>query len=202
VLEEDGEVVLWRGFVPLAEASKLTQELVSTLAWHSETISMFGRQIEVPRLVCWYGDPGAVYRYSGVAHQPLPWLPVLSALRERVEQATGETFNSVLANLYRNGQDSMGWHADNEPELGPQPQIASLNFGATRRFRLQHRKTKRVVSVALASGDLLFMAGDTQKYWRHSVPKERDVDAPRVNLTFRRIVRAPSSRNNPLPQHR
>lgn len=188
VLDEDGQALLWRAFVASDEAAAITAELISSLAWRTESIKMFARDVPVPRLVSWYGDPGAVYRYSGVIHEPLAWPPLLSYLRERVEEATQAGFNSVLANLYRDGNDSMGWHADNEPELGPQPKIASLSFGATRRFRMQQRKTKRLVSVALASGDLLYMSGGMQKHWRHSVPKERQVDAPRVNLTFRRIV--------------
>lgn len=189
VVDNDGQTLLWPAFIAPAEAEELTERLIASLAWHTESIAMFGRDVAVPRLVCWYGDSGAVYRYSGVTHQPLPWTPELADLRQGVQSATAAEFNSVLANLYRDGNDSMGWHADNEPELGKQPNIASLSFGATRTFRLQHRKSKRIVTVPLASGDLLFMTGDTQKYWRHSVPKEPKIISPRVNLTFREIVR-------------
>ncbi len=196
VVDDDGQTYLWREFIAPAEAEKVTADLIASLAWHKEAIAMFGRYVAVPRLVCWYGDPGAVYRYSGVVHEPLPWIPVLANLRERVQTATDADFNSVLANLYRDGNDSMGWHADNEKELGKQPSIASLSLGATRMFRLQHRRSKRVVNIPLASGDLLFMTGETQKHWRHSVPKERDVKASRVNLTFRKIVRTDNARHS------
>lgn len=141
-----------------------------------------------PRLEAWYGDAGASYSYSGLAHEPLPWTPELQRLRERVEVAAGTTFNSVLANLYRDGNDSNGWHADDESELGEQPVIASLSLGAARRFLLRHRASVERVEVVLEAGSLLLMRGKTQQCWKHSVPKQRTVHAPRINLTFRRVV--------------
>lgn len=165
--------------------------LERSLAWREESIQLFGRRYRQPRLLAWYGDAGASYRYSGVVHEPLPWLPELERLRRRVERLTGARFNSMLANLYRHERDSMGLHADDEPELGPRPVIASLSFGQTRTLRLRHRQRGdlKPVRLPLTSGSLLVMRGDTQRYWKHEVPKERSPCGPRVNLTFRRVER-------------
>lgn len=166
--------------------------LQRSLAWREESIQLFGKRYRQPRLLAWYGDAGASYRYSGVLHEPLPWLPELEGLRRRVEHLTGARFNSMLANLYRHERDSMGLHADDEPELGPRPVIASLSFGQTRTFRLRHRQRGdlKPVRLPLTSGSLLVMRGDTQRYWKHEVPKERSPCGPRINLTFRRVERA------------
>lgn len=163
--------------------------LAEDLAWRSETITLFGKTMLQPRLLAWYGDPDAHYRYSGKTHTPLPWTDHLLALKARVEDATGARFNSVLANLYRDHSDSMGLHADDEPELGAQPVIASLSLGATRVFRLKHRHDRRVapLKLPLVSGSLLVMAGDTQQNWKHEVPKQRVPCGPRINLTFRYV---------------
>lgn len=146
-----------------------------------------GRQVLQPRLTAWYGD--AAYTYSGVTLEPLPWTPLLAMLRDRLIADVGERFNSVLCNLYRTGADSMGLHADDERELGPNPVIASVSVGATRRLVLRHKRRKAApVILDLTSGSLLVMGPATQTFWRHAVPKDPRVVAPRVNLTFRRIV--------------
>lgn len=140
---------------------------------------------------CWIGDSGACYRYSGVRHEPVPWPEVLQPLRDRLIRETGIRFNSVLANLYRNGHDCMGWHSDDEPELGKQPVIASLSLGATRRFVFKHRREPaRKLALELPHGSLLVMHGDTQATWRHALPRTRKPVGPRINLTFRRILSA------------
>jgi alkylated DNA repair dioxygenase AlkB len=148
-----------------------------------------------PRLTAWYGDATARYSYSGLDLTPQPWTPALLALRTQVEQATGVTFNSVLLNLYRTGQDSMGWHADDEPELGPEPVIASISLGATRRFRLRPRHSQQLphapLGLDLPSGSLLVMRGTTQQHWQHAVPKTARPVGPRLNLTFRTIHAQP-----------
>jgi alkylated DNA repair dioxygenase AlkB len=143
----------------------------------------------VPRLVAWHGDPGTAYTYSGTLHEPLPWTPVLQSIRDRVQGLTGHSFNSVLLNRYRDGRDGMGWHADDERELGRDPVIASVSLGATRRFKLRHRRLREAVAtIGLAHGDLLLMAGPTQHAYVHAVPKTtRPVDE-RVNLTFRLLL--------------
>ncbi len=150
---------------------------------------MFGRLVDSPRLSCWMGDPQAAYRYSGVRFTPVPWLPALAAVRERLQLETGHAFNSVLLNRYRDGRDCMGWHSDDEPELGPQPLIASLSLGATRRFLLKHRARPEVrACVELQHGDLLLMGGDTQRHYRHALPRTARPVGERINLTFRQIL--------------
>lgn len=176
-------------FLSPAEATALLQELTDTVAWQQQPIMLFGKSVLQPRLTAWYGDPAAAYAYSGLRLEPLPWMPALLALRQRVEAATGSRFNSVLLNLYRDGQDSMGWHADDEPELGPVPVIASVSLGATRRFRLRPQPRRGLshapVALDLPSGSLLLMQGTTQHYWQHAVPKTARPLGPRLNLTFR-----------------
>jgi alkylated DNA repair dioxygenase AlkB len=148
-----------------------------------------GREVREPRLVAWVGDPGAAYTYSGRRNEPMPWTAPLSALRARLEAQTGQRFNSVLLNLYRDGSDSMGLHADREPELGPEPFIASLSLGTTRRFVLKRRCAPRErLVLPLGRGDLLLMGGTLQHHYRHGVPKEPAVSAPRINLTFCLII--------------
>jgi alkylated DNA repair dioxygenase AlkB len=161
--------------------------LLAELAWEQESISIAGRTVLVPRLVCWYGDASARYRYSGVDHQPLPWTGTLSEIRMLVESRVGAPFNSVLGNYYRGGSDSMGWHADKEAELGINPTIASLSLGVSRRFLLRHNRTHEQCELKLAHGSLLMMAGSLQHHWRHCVPKTRAAEDPRINLTFRYI---------------
>jgi alkylated DNA repair dioxygenase AlkB len=143
----------------------------------------------VPRLSAWYGDAGAVYTYSGLRLEPLPWTPVLLEIKQATERLSGTRFNSVLLNLYRDGQDSMGWHSDDEPELGPEPVIASVSLGALRRFVFQHKKRRWRIALDLEPGSVLLMAGATQHHWRHALPKTRRPVAPRINLTFRTILR-------------
>jgi len=174
-------------FTP-AEADELFADLRDGISWRQEEVVIFGRARLVPRLVAWHGDPGARYTYSGVAHEPLPWTPVLQAVRSRVESLSGHRYNSVLLNLYRDGRDGMGWHADDEPELGRDPVIASVSLGATRRFRLRHRRRRDTVPLDLGHGSLLLMQGPTQHHWVHAVPKTSRPVGERINLTFRRVA--------------
>ena len=149
---------------------------------------MFGKKLPVPRLSAWYGDPGSVYSYSNIRLDPKPWFAALTDVRVKVETLSGSTFNSVLLNLYRNGNDSMGWHSDDEPELGARPTIASLSLGATRKFHLRRRDDHKVRrSLDLHHGDLVVMAGPTQAKWAHHVPKTAKPVGVRLNLTFRTI---------------
>jgi len=188
----DAEVLLDPQFLPPAVAAGLLSELTNTIAWQQEPIMLFGKAVMQPRLTAWHGDPAARYQYSGLTMEPQPWVPALQQLRQQVEVATGTQFNSVLLNLYRTGRDSMGWHADNEPELGPTPVIASISLGHTRRFRLRPRDSQRTphkpVSLDLPSGSLLVMRGLTQQYWLHAVPKTARLVGPRLNLTFRYVT--------------
>ena len=137
----------------------------------------------------WHGDPGTRYTYSGITLDTCPWTPLLARLRQDIEAITGYCYNSVLLNLYRDQHDSVGWHSDNERELGRAPVIASLSLGATRSFRLRHRERLHApLTISLTDGSLLLMAGETQRNWQHAVPKETREKGPRINLTFRRIV--------------
>lgn len=165
--------------------------LVGELPLAPETYRMGSRAVQSPRLVSWHGEPGTGYAYSGVSHEPTPWTAALGELRTLVENTTGLRFNSVLANLYRDGSDSMGWHADREPEIGPTPDdrwIASLSFGARRRFVLKHRRSAVRHVFELGAGDLLVMRGTVQDHFRHALPKTRRPVGPRLNLTFRHVV--------------
>ena len=171
-----------------AEADLLFRNLQATIAWEVHRIRLFGREIDSPRLSCWIGDTGASYTYSGTRFAPQPWPPALSAVRERISAIAGERFNSVLANLYRDGDDAMGWHSDDELELGAQPIIASLSLGGSRRFLFKHRSDPATkLALGLANGSLLLMSGDTQRNYRHALPRTRRPVAARINLTFRRI---------------
>lgn len=180
------------GWLAPAEADVLYGALMAQVAWETHRIRMFGRMVDSPRLSCWIGDPGASYVYSRVRFEPRPWPAALAALRPRVDAAAGVAMNSVLANLYRNGQDAMGWHSDDEPELGPRPVIASLSLGGTRRFAFRHRHDPaRKATIELPHGSLLLMAGDTQAEWKHALPRTAKPVPARINLTFRRILPSP-----------
>ena len=176
-------------FMSSAAADRWLQILLSELAWRRDSISLFGRRHGLPRLHCWYADSGLRYRWSGLDMEPVPWPPALMDLRSRVEGEAGVLFNSALANLYRDGNDSMGWHADDEPELGERPVIASLSLGAPRAFRLRHKAGRyEPRTIELEPGSLLLMAGDTQCNWQHSVPRRKRVADARINLTFRHTL--------------
>ena len=176
-------------FLRCESADLLFRALLEAVRWTQPRIRIAGKTINSPRLAAWYGDPGTVYSYSGLVNKPLPWLVELSDLRCRVEKETDCRFNSVLLNLYRDGQDSMGWHSDNEKELGNCPVIASVSLGEVRRFVLRHKKRKAlpVQALGLAHGSLLLMRGTTQQYWRHAVPRTRREVGQRINLTFRNV---------------
>jgi alkylated DNA repair dioxygenase AlkB len=184
------ELALWPQWLAPSEADDLLADLLATVPWETHRIRIYGREVDSPRLSCWIGDPAATYVYSRTRFQPHPWTPSLAALRERVEQACGARFNSVLANLYRDGRDAMGWHSDDEPELGGRPVIASLSLGAVRRFRFKPRQggTRHDIhAIELGHGGLLRMAGDTQRLYKHDVPRTSATVGARINLTFRWI---------------
>lgn len=188
----DGELLwaehFWQEVADDGEADEVFGRLHAQVAWRQEYITIYGKRQPQPRLTAWYGDEGATYCYSGLILKPRPWLPILQNLKAQVEAAAQTRFNSVLLNLYRTGQDGMGWHSDNEPELGRNPAIASLSFGAARRFVMRHcdrHDTK--VELSLNHGSLVVMKGKTQHHWQHQVPKTVKPVGPRINLTFRLI---------------
>ena len=173
---------------PPAQADALFAELDGEIPWQRHRLKLFGREVDAPRLSCWIGDADASYVYSRVRFEPVPWTPTVAQLRDDLAARVGVRFNSVLANLYRDGRDSVGWHSDDEPELGATPVIASLSFGATRTFRLRSRANRKsALSLDLAHGSLLVMAGDTQRLYQHALPKRVGVTLPRINFTFRCI---------------
>ncbi len=185
---EDGALLHHERWLPPEVASAAFTELRAATPWRAEQIRIAGRLIPVPRRTAWYGDPGATYVYSGLRNEPLPWTPLLTELRDAVIAAAGAPFNSVLINHYRDGRDSMGWHADDEPELGRDPVIASLSLGAPRRFVLRHATQRgRSMAFLLGDGALLVMAGATQHHYRHAVPKTAEA-GERINLTFRQVL--------------
>jgi alkylated DNA repair dioxygenase AlkB len=200
LLAHDGSAVLHEGVWSRDEAQALVETLRATLAWESRRLFIFGRWVSEPRRSAWYGDPGARYHYSGTRLEPLPWTAELERVRHVAHRCAAAAvaaggaaapFNSVLANLYRDGNDTMGWHADDEPELGPAPVIASVSLGAERRFDLRHRETRETVRTVLPSGSVLVMSGATQRHWVHAVPRQARVRDARINLTYRTIVGTP-----------
>jgi len=166
----------------------LLNELMTQVVWQQDALILFGKTHMLPRLHQWYGDNGTVYKWSGIEMQPQPWFPRLAELRCAIESHTRTLFNCVLINLYRDGRDSMGWHADDEAVLGEQPVIASISLGAERDLLLRRRGTRnRSQCVRLNHGSLLIMAGDTQRNWQHALPRRKLVDGARINLAFRYI---------------
>jgi alkylated DNA repair dioxygenase AlkB len=183
---ENGELLLFERVLSPEESTAIFAQLIRNIDWKTETLFLFGRHIQVPRLTAWYGD--AAYTYSGLRHKPKKWLPILKKLRNLVQYHTGENFNSVLLNQYRGGSDSMSWHSDNEQELGQNPIIASLSFGGSRRFRLRNTTHKnQTLSIDLRDASLLIMGGSLQHNWQHALPKTKRPAPPRINLTFRNI---------------
>tara|TARA_R110000772_G_C13250329_1_gene434482 strand:+ start:583 stop:1197 length:615 start_codon:yes stop_codon:yes gene_type:complete len=183
-----GNLSCYRDWLSPSECHHYFQLFSKELSWQSETLLMAGKKVQSPRLVSWYGDKDAQYRYSGTSYIAQAWHPALSELKDKLITDFSAQINSVLANLYRNGRDSVGWHADSEPELGKQPLIFSLSLGASRYFdyRLKNNSSSRQ-RIELHAGTLLIMKGSFQQYWQHQVPKQLRIQEPRINLTFRYI---------------
>ncbi|MBC8752064.1 MULTISPECIES: alpha-ketoglutarate-dependent dioxygenase AlkB family protein [Paraburkholderia] len=171
-----------------ADAERLLARLIDEVQWRQDMMGTPAGRVALPRLTAWQGERDAVYVYSGIRNVPQVWTPAVAELKSAVEATSGARFNSVLLNRYRSGADSMGWHADREPELGGQPVIASVSLGVARRFDLRHNRSGVVQSFSLKGGSLLVMKGDTQAQWRHRVPKEPRVSGERINLTFRWVT--------------
>ena len=181
-------VTLDRGWLQPAEATALFETLLASTPWESHRIRVYGRWRDAPRLSCWMGDPDAVYVYSGSRFEPHPWPSALVPLRARLERELDGVFNSVLANLYRDGKDRLGFHRDSEAELGPTPLIVSVSLGATRRFRFRSRDGAQSLGLDLSHGSLLVMSGQTQQCYQHAIPPSARATGPRINLTFRRVI--------------
>jgi len=189
-LADGARVTLEDRWLAPAEERALFQILLEQVPWQEKTIRIAGRQILQPRLTAWYGDESAVYTYSGLRNVPMPWIPSLFEQKARLERELSTPFNGALLNFYRSGNDSMGFHADNEPELGVNPVVASISLGTPRRFVLRHRRSKdERLDLDLPGGSLLVMSGTTQHHFRHALPKQPD-KGQRINLTFRRVLSA------------
>lgn len=185
----DGECYLREHFLSALRADRFFETIYQTAEWQQPRVNMFGKSVGSPRLAAWYGNPDAVYTYSGLVNTPLPWFATLQKLRSQVEAYTGARFNSVLLNLYRSGDDAMGWHADDESELAQDAAIASLSLGASRRFLMRHKRRQNGtrMNLTLHHGSLLVMLGETQRHWQHAVPRTRKAVGARINLTFRLV---------------
>jgi alkylated DNA repair dioxygenase AlkB len=184
----DGDIVRHADVFEPALADRLFAEIVDTTPWREEHIQMYGREVPIPRLSSWHSDGGHAYTYSGITMDAQPLTPAIAEARVSVEHRVGTAFNSVLANLYRNGRDSVAWHSDDEPELGRNPVIASVSLGATRTFQLRHRTERdQRIDIDLHHGSVLVMRGTTQHVWHHRLPKTSERVGARVNLTFRTV---------------
>lgn len=182
-------ITLWPAFLSPEEGWALMQHLNTAYSWEQPAITLFGKTHKIPRKAAWIGPPNTGYAYAGIQHRIQPWSKELLRVKERIEALTHQRFNSVLLNAYANGEDKMGWHSDNEPALGPNPVIASLNVGATRRFDVRHKENKSdMLKIPLRHGSLLLMDASVQNHYVHQVPQQKRVDGKRINLTFRHII--------------
>jgi alkylated DNA repair dioxygenase AlkB len=188
LLPQDGEVYYHGRILDLQKANQFKDELMNDIAWENDQAVIFGKLIITKRKVAWYGDSQFSYTYSGITKTALPWTPALKALKRMAEELSGESFNSCLLNLYHTGEEGMAWHSDGEKDLKKNGAIASLSFGAERKFAFKHKQTGEVVNTFLEHGSLLVMKGTTQTHWLHRLPPTTKVTTPRINLTFRTII--------------
>lgn len=184
---ENGEYIYFPSFFSKTESDEYFLNLKNKIAWKQESMNIYGKKVNFPRLTAWYGNNDKPYSFSGITLNPLPWTDALKSIKAKIEPVAGVNFNSVLLNLYRNGNDSISWHTDAEKELGINPVIASVNFGATRTFQLRHIQSKEKIEMELVHGSLLIMQGELQHFWQHQVPKTTKKVSERINLTFRVI---------------
>ncbi|MEX2350325.1 MAG: alpha-ketoglutarate-dependent dioxygenase AlkB [Flavobacteriaceae bacterium] len=188
LLPQDGAVHYHGIIFPLNTADAYLERLLNQIAWKNDEAVIFGKRIQTKRKVAWYGDRPFEYTYSNTTKHALPWTPELQELKTVTEKETGETFNSCLLNLYHSGDEGMAWHSDGEKDLKKNGAIASLSFGAERKFAFKHKETKETIGLILDHGSLLVMKGSTQTHWLHRLPPTKKISTPRVNLTFRTIV--------------
>jgi len=185
----NAEVTFYRNFFDSQESDRIFEILRDEINWRQDKMKLYGKDINLPRKTAWYGDMDKSYTFSGIHLNPEPWTPTLLEVKERIEDVAGVEFNSVLLNLYRHGNDGISWHTDEEPELGENPVIGSVSFGGTRKLMFRHRQDKDIkAEVELTDGSFLLMAGETQHFWQHQIPKTSRHVEPRINLTFRVIL--------------
>lgn len=187
ILPYDGSAILTPDFLSADLADALLQSLLVSTPWENQSLIMFGKKVEEPRLSTWHADSHLPYTYSGAQRVPQPWSTDLLSIRALCEEHVQHTFNGVLVNLYRTGNDHLGWHSDDEKVNGPEPIIASISLGAERKFELRHKETGERISTMLSHGSLLVMSGRSQSHWLHRIPKTTALTEPRINLTFRHL---------------
>lgn len=188
ILPYDGEAIYYGKIMPDTEANQYYERLLKNITWKNDEAIIFGKHFITKRKVAWYADVALEYSYSGITKTALPWTKELLNLKNLVTDKTEETYNSCLLNLYHNGSESMAWHSDGEKDLKKDGAIASLSFGAERKFALKHKQTKEKAEIILEDGSLLVMKGSCQTHWLHRLPPTKKITAPRINLTFRTIV--------------
>jgi alkylated DNA repair dioxygenase AlkB len=189
LLPKDGTVYYYGKVLSSSEANQYFDLLMKNILWKNDEVIIFDKHFVTKRKAAWYGDSNYLYTYSNITKQALPWTKELSGLKQMVEEFAGVKFNSCLLNLYHNGDEGMGWHSDDEESLGKNNTIASMSLGAERKFLIKHKQSKQTVSLVLEHGSLLIMKDATQRNWLHSLPKSKNIVRPRINLTFRTIVR-------------
>lgn len=189
LLPKDGVVNYYGKLFSKTEADRYFELLLKNIEWKNDEAVIYGKKIITKRKVAWYGDKAFEYTYSNTTKKALPWTKELLKLKKAIEQESGETFNSCLLNLYHSGEEGMAWHSDAEKDLKKKGAIASLSFGAERKFAFKHKQTKEKISLVLENGSLLVMKGETQAHWLHRLPPTKLIKTPRVNLTFRTIVK-------------
>lgn len=183
----NGEYLYIPNFFDVPKANEYLKTFKENIIWKQESMKMYGKQVMFPRLTSWYGESDKPYTFSGITLQPHPWTKELMEIKAVIEPVCEVVFNSVLLNLYRDGNDSISWHTDAEKELGKNPLIASVNFGAERKFQIRHNQTQEIIDIHLKHGSLLVMQGELQHFWKHQVPKQKKITEERINLTFRVI---------------
>ncbi|GAA6170433.1 alpha-ketoglutarate-dependent dioxygenase AlkB [Colwellia sp. KU-HH00111] len=191
ILPSDGEVHYHGEILKYQESDYYYNSLLNEVEWRCDQAIIFGKKIKTKRKVAWYAEQAFEYTYSNVTKRALPWTPSILALKAKVEQHTGESFNSCLLNLYHTGEEAMAWHSDGEADLKKNGAIASLSLGATRKFAFKHKQSKQVIDLLLKPGSLLVMKGVTQQYWLHRLPPTKKIHQARINLTFRTIETKP-----------
>ncbi|MEH2171346.1 alpha-ketoglutarate-dependent dioxygenase AlkB family protein [Nostoc sp.] len=184
----DAEVTFYRNFFNQQESDELFKTLLNEIKWRQDKMNIYGKEVNLPRKTAWYGDNNMSYKFSGIHLDPEPWIPTLLKVKEKVDEIAKVNFNSVLLNLYRDGNDGISWHTDAEPELGNNPVIGSVSFGGARRFMFRHKHNQDFkTEIELIDSSFLLMAGATQHFWQHQIPKTSKRVKPRINLTFRVI---------------
>lgn len=189
LLPQDGQVIYFGVIFDTNQSKEYFDKLLTNIIWQKDELVIFGKKIVTERKMAWYGDSGQTYTYSGITRKPLKWTKELLEIKQIVEKHTKAQFNSCLLNLYQDGTQGMGWHSDDEKELGKNSTIASVSFGESREFRFRHKNLKNLkISVLLEGGSLLVMKDEVQQNWLHQIPKSIKITNPRINLTFRKIL--------------